>query len=268
MRHRNGVLQDRNVFVVDGTVMTVTRYHKSQWQWDTPRVVPRFLPRRLGRVFALYVGWLQKIHEHLRVAVLDGEGHDYIWGTEHGPWDTDRLTRIIERETGKRMGVSLTTQSYRHAAIGIGRKVVGDAFARGCSLEDETEEAEVDENEAGESALELMSGHTTRVGEAVYCVPIDIVKHLSERSIAAFLEVSRAWHRFLGLDDDDKKQGSGRKKRKLEETDETKKRMRMTEPDEEAILTAAMQRALSRRDVTFRARERAGAGTADNERTV
>jgi len=32
IRHRNGVLQDRNIFVVDGQVMTVVRYHKSQSQ--------------------------------------------------------------------------------------------------------------------------------------------------------------------------------------------------------------------------------------------
>ena len=30
MRHRNRLLQDRNVFVVDSAVMTVVRYHKSQ----------------------------------------------------------------------------------------------------------------------------------------------------------------------------------------------------------------------------------------------
>lgn len=34
MRHRNGVLQDRNIFVMDGQVMTIVRYHKSQSQWD------------------------------------------------------------------------------------------------------------------------------------------------------------------------------------------------------------------------------------------
>ncbi|KAF1955454.1 hypothetical protein CC80DRAFT_415291, partial [Byssothecium circinans] len=31
-RHRNGVLQGRNMFVADGQVMTVVRYHKSQSQ--------------------------------------------------------------------------------------------------------------------------------------------------------------------------------------------------------------------------------------------
>ena len=30
MRHRNRLLQDRNIFVVDGAVMTVMRYHKLQ----------------------------------------------------------------------------------------------------------------------------------------------------------------------------------------------------------------------------------------------
>lgn len=44
IRFRNGVVQDRNIFVVGGAVMTVVRYHKSQSQWDKLKVVPRFLP--------------------------------------------------------------------------------------------------------------------------------------------------------------------------------------------------------------------------------
>ena len=32
MRHRNRLLQDRNIFVIDRQVMTVVRYHKSQSQ--------------------------------------------------------------------------------------------------------------------------------------------------------------------------------------------------------------------------------------------
>jgi hypothetical protein len=48
MQHRNRLLQDRNIFVVDRQVITVVRYHKSQSQWDKPKVVLRFLPPRLG----------------------------------------------------------------------------------------------------------------------------------------------------------------------------------------------------------------------------
>lgn len=32
MRHHNRLLQDRNIFVIDGQVITVVRYHKSQSQ--------------------------------------------------------------------------------------------------------------------------------------------------------------------------------------------------------------------------------------------
>jgi hypothetical protein len=32
MRHRNRLLQDRNIFIVDSAVITVVRYHKSQSQ--------------------------------------------------------------------------------------------------------------------------------------------------------------------------------------------------------------------------------------------
>lgn len=48
LRFRNGVANHRNVFVLDGRVMTVTSYHKSQAMLDMPRMVPRFLPWRLG----------------------------------------------------------------------------------------------------------------------------------------------------------------------------------------------------------------------------
>lgn len=78
MRHRNGVLQDRNIFVMDGQVMTVVRYHKSQSQWDKPKVVPRFLPWRLGQVMATHLAYLQPFAEYLTVQVLGGAFSDYV----------------------------------------------------------------------------------------------------------------------------------------------------------------------------------------------
>jgi hypothetical protein len=36
-----GLLQDRNIFVVGGVVMTDVRYHKSQSQWNKPMAVPQ-----------------------------------------------------------------------------------------------------------------------------------------------------------------------------------------------------------------------------------
>ena len=95
--------------------------------------------------------------------------------------------------------MELHTLDYRHTAVGIGRVVVGESFSKGYQDEvGEVEEAEVDKE--GESALELQSARTTAMGVGNYSVPIDIVKHLSIRSIDAFRPLSTLWHRFLGLD--------------------------------------------------------------------
>ena len=164
MRHRNGLLQDRNLFIMDGQVMTVVRYHKSQSQWDKPKVVPRFLPPQLGQVMVMYLAYLQPFQEYLTVQVLGGSFSDYVWADEQGPWGTDRLTRALRRETGKRLGVELHTLDYRHTAIGIGRKVVGELFSKGYQDEvGEVEEAEADKEE-GEDVIELQNARTTTIG--------------------------------------------------------------------------------------------------------
>ena len=106
---------------------------------------------------------------------------------------------MLRRETGKRLRVELHTLDYRHTAVGIGRVTVGESFSKGYQDEvGEVEEAEADEEE-GEDVIELQNARTTTIGVSNYSVPMDIVKHLSVRSIEAFRPLSTMWHHFLGL---------------------------------------------------------------------
>jgi hypothetical protein len=59
MRHCNRVLQDCNIFVIDGQVITVVCYYKSQLQWDKLKIILRFLLLRLGQVIVMYLAYLQ-----------------------------------------------------------------------------------------------------------------------------------------------------------------------------------------------------------------
>ena len=196
LRFKNGYLQDRNIFVMHGQMVFVTRYHKSQSQMDKPKVIPRFLPWRVGQVLAVYLAYVQPVQEYLSVQVRGSGWSDYIWANEQGPWETDRLTRIIVRESQKRLGTRLTTHDYRHVAISIGREVIGEQFARGYTEETiEVEEAEVEDDDA----LEMSAGRGAEVGVNRYGVSVDIVKHLSSRSIDTFRPLSRQWHEFLEL---------------------------------------------------------------------
>jgi hypothetical protein len=198
LRYKNGFSQDRNIFVLDGLVMSVTRYHKTQSQWDVPKAVPRFMPWRVGQLVTVYLTYVQPLMERLSVAIGHGCGRsEYIWADANGPWDTTKLTKVMKQRSGEDLGVPLGTMDYRHAAVGIGRRFVGAEFARGYQAENE----EVDEPEVeSDDPLEISAGRGSAIGVNRYAVPSDIVKHLSERNIQTFRPLSESWHRFLGLE--------------------------------------------------------------------
>jgi hypothetical protein len=98
------------------------------------------------------------------------------------------LTRIIIRESQKRLGTRLTTYDYRHVAISISREVIGKQFARGYTEETtEVEEAEVEDDDT----LEMSASRGAEIGVNCYGVSVDIVKYLSSRSIDTFRPLSR-----------------------------------------------------------------------------
>ncbi|PNP76142.1 hypothetical protein FNYG_10519 [Fusarium nygamai] len=50
LRLVNGINRDRNIFIIDSEVILVTQYHKSLAHFDSPKVIPRFLPGRIGQL--------------------------------------------------------------------------------------------------------------------------------------------------------------------------------------------------------------------------
>lgn len=205
LRYKNGFSQDRNIFVLDGLVMSVTRYHKTLSQWDVPKTVPRFMPWRVGQLVTVYLTYVQPLMERLSVAIGHGCGRsEYIWADANGPWDTTKLTKVMKQRSGEDLGFALGTMDYRHAAVGMGRRFVGVEFARGYHAENE----EVDEPEVeSDDPLEISAGRGSAIGVNRYAVPSDIVKHLSEKNIQTFRPLSESWHRFLGLES--RKAGAG-----------------------------------------------------------
>jgi hypothetical protein len=119
IRHRNELLQDRNIFIVDGAVMTVVRYHKSQSQWDRPKVVRRFLPPHLGQIMALYLSYLQPLREYLVVHVLGGGLSDYVWGNEEGAWGNEPadFTNDIQSPAGRGIAIPRDKPSTNHNCL-------------------------------------------------------------------------------------------------------------------------------------------------------
>jgi hypothetical protein len=100
------------------------------------------------------------------------------------------------------------------------------------------------------------------MGVGNYSVPIDIVKHLSVRSIDAFRALSTAWHRFLGVDGqaDEPVELSSRKKRRMRAsmsglTTLPKEKAVQVEDLRAEAVHKALQQVLGKQDVGFRSAE-------------
>jgi hypothetical protein len=65
------VLQDRNLYIINSQVVVVTHYHKTQAQWDRPKVVARFLPEAVEQLIAAYLLYVQPVQALLYSSSLD-----------------------------------------------------------------------------------------------------------------------------------------------------------------------------------------------------
>jgi hypothetical protein len=145
IRHRNGTY-GRNIFIIDGMAMFTTAYFKGL----SPDGVLRYLPSEVTQLLAVHLAYVQPIVEHLEAQVLGGGRTDRLW-TDHlwadawGPWEPERLSRVLSRETRTRLGVELNLHEYRRVAVRIGRRKLGEEFV---TLYDP--EAEMDGDVAGE----------------------------------------------------------------------------------------------------------------------
>ncbi|KAG6151506.1 hypothetical protein E4U51_000671 [Claviceps purpurea] len=188
LRLKNGCVRPRNIFLLDGYVMTVTFYNKTDSQWDSPKIIPRFLPWRVGQLLASYLVYIQPLAALMGDAIGSGSCQsEYVWAHKSEsadnlvPWDTRKLTEMINTRSGKDLGEVFGTLDYRHIAIGMGRKYVGQHFAKDC-FTDEMDDVQ-DEEIAIEDPLEMSAGRGTATGAARYAVRSDLVEHLTQDNI-------------------------------------------------------------------------------------
>ena len=231
LRHLNAQQNMRNVYIQDGRVVLVTRYHKAQVSTGQLRVIPRFLPTRVGQLLVAYLADVLPFVQLLDAAAGSKSPRGFLWADEKGIWDTPRMTKALTRESAARMGNRVTVQDYRHIAIAIDR-----VHVRGLTGDMEPQE---------DDAHDVMASHGSVIANQAYGIDRAMLRGLNIRSIATFRGVADRWHQFLRLNSRQKLDG---RKRQGEDspaaaTPGTKKR-RLEGPVERQVGTADFERAL------------------------
>jgi superfamily II DNA helicase RecQ len=186
LRYLNAQQNMRNVYIQDGRVIVVTRYHKAQVSTGQLRVIPRFLPTRVGQLLVAYLADILPFVQLLDSSTAGSKiPRGFLWADDKGVWDTARMTKALTRESATRMRHRITVQDYRHIAIAIDR-----VHVRG--LTGDMEPQEDDPHDA-------MANHGSVIAGQAYGIDRAMLRGLNTRSIAAFRGVADRWHQFLRL---------------------------------------------------------------------
>src|SRR6187402_3553284 len=143
-------------------------------------------------------------------------------------WTSERMRRIIQRESMKWMGVRLNISAWRQIVIAIARRFLRDRFG----FEDKDDLGGSDDfdedNHEGDSVWDLQAGHGTRIAGLIYARLLSEGKFETKSQRERFRQVSQEWHQFLGFASS--QAGFGvqvRQKRKQSHCDQVNREMRL-----------------------------------------
>lgn len=216
IRHRNSERERRNVFIEDGMVAFVSRYHKGFHVNNDTKVIFRYLPREIGELIVWYL-WLvlpfveqmESYQRHFRgEPAAVGRRAEYVWSPDpdrHTAWSGDRLRDVLKRETaiglnGQRLGL----QAYRDIAIAISRRYLrpssqfkANAEAEADDIDDETT---MDDDGMRAFIADIQAAHSASVAGTNYGRMMMENPNTTARHRELFREASHDWHHFLGFE--------------------------------------------------------------------
>jgi hypothetical protein len=133
------------------------------------------------------------------VRLLDGTrelfSNVFLFGDGNKPWDTNALTEVLKRLTGKGLGFRMTNNLYRHTSIAIDRRHIrpNDLPQQGNPDNDGEEE------DHERDAHDVMAAHSKRIGDAIYARVRNLTSSLTPESIDVSRRVCDRSHLWLNM---------------------------------------------------------------------
>lgn len=193
--------QPRNLYIDDGLVAFVTRYHKGYSRSGEVKLIYRYLPPPVGQLLVQYLWLVQPFVERLEVWYYrTSQVSAHLW--PHEPWGrrwtAEWAREAMEAESLLGLGQRINLQSYRQLAIGISRR----HFCTKFHFEDEEESdrrAAASDEVWLENTMALPDAHSLHVAETTYGRSVDQPVHDLASVRQRYRGMSRLWHQFLQL---------------------------------------------------------------------
>jgi len=200
----------RNLYLFNGLVAVVPRYHKGYNRDKSVKSIFRFLPREVGSLLTWYL-WivrpfytliLQQASPMLKERYYCQATSSLLWPSEDGRQrkTSQLLAKVLQRATERWMGQTININTMRHLMIAFARKIGGSD-----RLPKELSKEEVDElvDDAEAEAREMQAGHSAETAHAVYAVDVSKIFSRKFDMAEAHFKSSSDWHRALNFEPTD-----------------------------------------------------------------
>jgi superfamily II DNA helicase RecQ len=256
VRHRNTAQGGhRNLFIEDGMVVFVTRYHKGFEVKGDVKIIHRYLPREVGELVVWYL-WLVLPFVQRMQAMLWEQGtvSDHLWSADADgrKWTTERMKHELQRVSEAGLGQSINIAAYRQIAIAISRRWIRRGISE--ATDEQGDDGEwLQEDPSGDIADEQAT-HSPHVAGAVYARETQELAGATASRRQQFRAISIDWHRFLGFPSTESvfQVGVKRKRCPFEndaEESRTERQVRLRQMDAQAELQRMMRKETSFRSV-------------------
>ena len=200
----------RNVFIENGMVVFVTRYHKGYHMSAKEKVIHRYLPRGVGELYVYYEWLVRPFQELMEAEIWDKKELSALVfppDPNDRQWDAARMSGCLKEASRVGLGVSVGLQGWREMAIGISRRFLQPKHA--FRLDDDDEDGDFQEENKDEIHDE-QAAHTSHIAGMIYARGINELDGVVASRRERFREASVEWHRFLELDHSSVKVGRKR----------------------------------------------------------
>lgn len=188
--------ETRDIFIEDGMIAFVTRYHKGYAISGNTKIIHRYLPRAISQLFIEYL-WLalpfqQALEVHIWTKTITSV---QVWPENHQgqSWSSVRMKKLLTKETRIGLGVEVDIQSYREIAIAISRRYLHPSHIFSADEDNHGSNEE-------DAILDEQAGHSSHVAGMIYARGIMELSGEVASKRYKFRASSQAWHQFLGFD--------------------------------------------------------------------
>ena len=119
----------RNFYLIAGELVTISDYGKIDVVLGASKLVVRYVPREIVRLYILYVVDVWPMTQLIEVAIAKSDGIEsimspFLFECDSETWDTNKVTRLMAKYSTKSLGFTLGMAKWREITITIDKKLI------------------------------------------------------------------------------------------------------------------------------------------------